>query len=137
MEINPVNQLGTSMDVSDANFALNFQDYLQLLVTEITTQDPLNPVDNKEFITQLATYSQLNVMSTVSTALENLGKSVYRQEAVALLGKEVEVRGTSGDGIIGEVVSTRIESSSPLLTVKTSDGEFLSNIKLSELELIR
>ena len=137
MEINPVNQLGTAIDASDANFALNFQDYLQLLVTEITTQDPLNPVDNKEFITQLATYSQLNLMNSVSSAINVMNQSIFRQEAVGLLGKEVEVTDTSGQNIVGEVVSTETRGNTPVLTIRNSAGEFLSNIELSTVNLVR
>jgi len=137
MEINPITQLGTSIDASDANFALNFQDYLQLLVTEITTQDPLNPVDNKEFITQLATYSQLNLMNSITSTMEAMGESIFRQEATGLLGKEVDVSSNSGQSIVGEVVSAEIQGGGATLTIKTPDGEFLSNIKLSSVNLIR
>lgn len=137
MEINAINSLGTAIDASDANFALNFQDYLQLLVTEISTQDPLNPVDNKEFITQLATYSQLNLMNSVSLLVGQLSESANRQEVVSMLGKEVEVINDNGQRIIGEVVSAELSTESPSMTIKNSDGEFISNIQVSSISLVR
>lgn len=137
MEVNAINSLGTAIDASDANFALNFQDYLQLLVTEISTQDPLNPVDNKEFITQLATYSQLNLMNSVSLLVGKLNESANRQEVVSMLGKEVEVISDNGQRVIGEVVSAELSAESPTMTIKSSDGEFISNIQVSSISLVR
>jgi flagellar basal-body rod modification protein FlgD len=137
MEVNAINSLGTAIDASDANFALNFQDYLQLLVTEISTQDPLNPVDNKEFITQLATYSQLNLMNSVSLLVGKLSESSNRQEVVSMLGKEVEVINDNGQRIIGEVVSAELSTATPSMTIKNSDGEFISNIQVSSISLVR
>lgn len=137
MEVNAVNSLGTAIDASDANFALNFQDYLQLLVTEISTQDPLNPVDNKEFITQLATYSQLNIMNSVSVLVGRLSESANRQEVVSMLGKEVEVINDDGQRIIGEVVSAELSTETPSMTIRNSDGEFISNIQVTSISLVR
>jgi len=137
MEVNAINSLGTAIDASDANFALNFQDYLQLLVTEISTQDPLNPVDNKEFITQLATYSQLNLMNSVSLLVGKLSESSNRQEVVSMLGKEVEVINDDGQRIIGEIVSAELSTATPSMTIKNSDGEFISNIQISSISLVR
>jgi len=137
MELSPVSSFTNTSDGLNSDFALNFQDYLKLLVTEISNQDPLNPVDNKEFITQLATYSQLNMMDVISKSLNDLSARVSRQESISMLGKEVEVEAQSGSNLIGEIISVNTSSSIPSFTVRTSDGEFLSNINMSSIKLVR
>lgn len=50
----------------------NEQTFLQLLVTQLKNQDPTNPVDGKEFVAQLATFSQLEQMINANTKLQQL-----------------------------------------------------------------
>ena len=57
---------------------LGQQDFLKLLLTQLQNQDPLKPVDDKEFIAQTAQFSQLDQMSKLVSLME---KSVALQEA--------------------------------------------------------
>lgn len=56
--------------------------FLQLLVCQIQNQDPLNPQDDTEFVSQLATFSQLEQM-------QNLNSSYEKSQAFSLIGKDV------------------------------------------------
>ena len=46
--------------------------FLKLLVTQIKNQDPLNPTDSTQFVTQLAQYSELEQMTNVNTNLKQI-----------------------------------------------------------------
>jgi flagellar basal-body rod modification protein FlgD len=46
------------------------QTFLKLLVTQIQNQDPLNPTDSTQFVTQLAQFSELEQMTNVNTNLQ-------------------------------------------------------------------
>jgi len=46
--------------------------FMQLLVTQLRHQDPTNPMDNSEFIVQLATFSQLEKLTEIATSIKNL-----------------------------------------------------------------
>jgi len=61
---------------------LGMQDFIKLLVAQLQNQDMLNPMDNTEFISQMATFSTL-------TAINNMAEQSFTSYAVSLLGKEV------------------------------------------------
>ena len=62
--------------------------FLQLLVAQMKSQDPLEPTDNTEYISQLATFSQLE-------ETQNMQASLQEMEANSLVGKQVVLRVTS------------------------------------------
>ena len=62
--------------------------FLQLLVAQMEYQDPLEPTDNTEYISQLATFSQLE-------ETQNMQASLQEMEANSLVGKQVVLRVTS------------------------------------------
>lgn len=77
------NALGTSKLDKDA--------FLQLLVCQMQNQDPLNPSTDTQFVSQLATFSQLE-------QLQNLSSSSDKSQAFSLVGKEVILQTTDSNG---------------------------------------
>jgi len=85
--------------------AMGKQDFLNLLVTQLKYQDPLQPTDNTEYVAQLAQFSELENMQNVSDAVDTLtenmntfmtmqtlnSQSMTNSSATPLLGKEVRV----------------------------------------------
>ena len=63
--------------------------FLQLLVTEMQYQDPLQPTDNSEYVKEMATFSQVESLNNVSDKMNEL-------QASALVGNYVTL--TDGDG---------------------------------------
>jgi flagellar basal-body rod modification protein FlgD len=51
---------------------INKSDFLELLVVQLKHQDPMNPVDNQQFITQLATFSSLEQLISINTGITKL-----------------------------------------------------------------
>ena len=89
--------------------------FLQLLVTQMQYQDPLNPSDNTEYISQLATFSQLEQMQNLSTAATN-------SQAFSLVGKNVILKADSSSTsntnyISGKVDYVYVSGSSTKLSV--------------------
>ncbi|WP_066720361.1 flagellar hook capping FlgD N-terminal domain-containing protein [Clostridium sp. Marseille-P299] len=73
--------------------------FLQLLVCQMKNQDPLNPSSDTEFVSQLATFSQLE-------QLQNLTASSDKSQAFSLVGKDVIVQNTDSSGNKTEVSGT-------------------------------
>ena len=64
--------------------------FLKLLVTELRHQDPTQPMENKEFISQMAQFSALEQMTNVNKSIQTLNRSSRSGEAYSLLGKQIK-----------------------------------------------
>lgn len=77
---------------------LGKEDFLTLLVAQLTHQDPMNPMEDKEFTAQLAEFSSLEQLTEISEGMDTMNEGVYRQEmmsAVAFIGKDIRAVGDS------------------------------------------
>ncbi|MBQ7453672.1 MAG: flagellar biosynthesis protein FlgD [Selenomonadaceae bacterium] len=70
-----------------ANDELGKDAFLQLLVTQLQNQDPLNPQDNSSYIAELAQFSSLEQMTNVVKNLEDLGTVVNNIDTSVLVGQ--------------------------------------------------
>lgn len=91
--------------VHDAS-SLGKEDFLKLLITELQAQDPTNPMDDKEFISQMASFSSLEQMQNLNKGFASLSSIItgtllpqmMMQQASSLIGKEVSYTATAEDG---------------------------------------
>ena len=92
---------------------LGKDDFIQLLVTQLQNQDPLNPMEDTEFVAQLAQFSSLEYLGNISTGIENLQTQGARQEmigAAGYIGMQIRASGDAiskkADGSISKVYFT-------------------------------
>jgi flagellar basal-body rod modification protein FlgD len=62
----------TSSSSSSSTNNVNEDTFLQLLVSELQNQDPTNPTDGTEFVTQLAEFQQLTTSMNMATSVSNI-----------------------------------------------------------------
>ncbi len=89
--------------------------FLRLLVTQLQYQDPLNPVEDKEFVAQMAQFSALEEM-------QNMNKATTKSQAFSLIGKTIyseTYNYTTGefDEVSGQVQSVVMQNNEPYLIV--------------------
>lgn len=75
---------------------LGKQDFLNLLVAQLQNQDPLNPVDDKEFVAQLAQFSSLEQAMQTNERLgllQNTNTALNNAQVTGLIGQTVEANG--------------------------------------------
>ncbi len=117
--------------------------FMQLLVTQMTHQNPLEPMDNNEFIGQLAQFSALELQQNIASAIELMAltqQASTNSQMVDLIGKRVIVPGSgfSLDGKGEKPVTLRFEMTDKetptALVVKNSKGETVRNIDLANLK---
>ena len=100
--------------------ALDKDDFLMLLVTQMKYQDPLEPESNTEYVAQLAQFSSLEQM-------QNLNSTATNTSAYTLVGKQVRIRETSETGaekeVQGMVEYVKMQNGKPYVSV---NGEMYS-----------
>ena len=111
------------------------EDFLRILLTQLRFQDPLEPVDNREFIAQLAQFSALEINRQQSDKIDTLLSIENANQAVQLIGKNVEVTGADAAGV-GEVTAASFATGEPRLTVRTA-ATTLVDVRLSNIRLVR
>jgi len=120
-------------------FGLSFDSLLKIVLTQLTYQDPLKPMDNFQFVSQLAQFSQIQLGQTTNDDLQSLLVSQGNQQATGLLGKKVDLTsGTSGAPLVtGTVTAIALDSGAPLVTIQTTDGSTISGIALGNITQVR
>lgn len=114
-------QYGEKTTSRAAGSQLSKDAFLQLLVTELKYQNPLNPTDDKEFLAQMAQFSSLEQM-------QNMTASMNIQQANNLIGKTVTatlIGETAGSdrAITGVVEATKIKFGKAYVVVNGNDVE--------------
>jgi len=96
--------------------------FLQLMVTQLQDQDPLNPTDTSDYLSQLAQFTSLEQETNTATATAQLETQNESSEALSLLGKSVTYTDSSGTAQSGTVASIDLTGGSPTLTIGTTSG---------------
>ena len=101
------------------NSDLDKNAFLQLLITQMRFQDPLNPVDDKEFLAQMAQFSALEQM-------QNMNATNAKSQAFSMIGKNIVAQVYNPltytiEEVIGQVTSAIIKNGEPMLVVNGRD----------------
>ncbi|HCM27949.1 MAG TPA: flagellar hook assembly protein FlgD [Treponema sp.] len=98
---------------------LGKDDFIKILITQLTHQDPTAPMEDKEFISQMAQFSSLEQMTNMAKDFTKLAGLLASGEATGALGKSVEL--TEGDRTVTGTVKAVTRGASPQVLV---DGTY-------------
>jgi len=82
---------------------LNKEAFLQLLVAQMQYQDPLEPTDNTEYISQLANFSSLEQMQNMNDSLQNMSMASDLQRAANMVGQYATIQESGQNIVTGKV----------------------------------
>ncbi len=71
--------------------ALDKDDFLKILITQLSHQDPTAPMQDKEFIAQMAQFSSLEQMTNMSNQFSQLSGMLQSGQAISMIGRNVEI----------------------------------------------
>ncbi len=94
---------------------LGKDDFLKLLITQLSNQDPTSPMEDTQFISQMAQFSSLEQMTNMSTSFAKMADYLNSQEAAGTLGKTVELN--LGDTTVQGVVEGATRGENPQIMV--------------------
>jgi flagellar basal-body rod modification protein FlgD len=94
---------------------LGKDDFLKLLITQLSYQDPTAPMEDKEFIAQMAQFSSLEQMTSMAGDFAKLTQMLMAGEATSALGKSVEI--TDGEKVIQGRVNAVNRGAEPQILV--------------------
>lgn len=96
---------------------LGQDDFLKLLVTQLSSQDPMNPQKDTEFIAQMASFSSLEQTRSMQSDIAGMRSEQQIQQAAALIGRSVSIKADSGELITGRVTGMNLEEKTPRIVV--------------------
>lgn len=125
MDINSINAGATRADSpAKPSGELGKDDFLKLLLAQLRNQDPMKPMEDKEFITQMAQLNSLEQLQTLNERIGELMGSDIIGRASELIGRHVEALDESGKLVAGVVDSVRFKDGQPILRVGNLDVRY-------------
>jgi flagellar basal-body rod modification protein FlgD len=97
--------------------SLSQKDFLNLLVAQMTAQDPLNPTSSQDLLSQMTQFSTLNANNNMQTQLANMQLSNELSQAGSLLGKQVTLQLDSTTTAQGTVTGIDTSANVPQIIV--------------------
>jgi len=111
--------------------ALDQADFMKLMITQLKTQDPTRPLDDKEFISQMAQFTSLKQMNELTESFKTLSKEFAFTRAIAMVNKLVSWEDDSGNIVSGIVSSVRVRNGETFLNV---DGFEIPMSQIKEVQ---
>jgi len=96
-------------------------DFMQLLVAQLKNQDPMKPMDDKEFVTQLAQFSSLEASQKMTETIEALNGSEMIVQAATLIGKTATAKLTTGETVTGTISQVKMQDGKPIAVIDGKD----------------
>ena len=121
----------TSTTPASAQQALGKEDFLRLLVAQLSAQDPLDPMDGRDFSAQLAQFSALEQMTNINSTLEELvaaQQAMGNSSMISLIGKLVDIPGNSFEYTQGETTNLTYSLSSEADSTKIEIFDAAGNL---------
>jgi flagellar basal-body rod modification protein FlgD len=108
---------------------LDDDEFLQLMVTQLQDQNPLNPTNSSSYLSELAQFTSLEQETNTASNTQALETSNQTTEALSLLGQSVTYLATDGSTETGVVSSVDLSGSSPTLTNSGDSGITTSQVQ--------
>ena len=136
MSIATIGNAGTATSAGNPSAKIGIEDFLRILTTQLNYQDPLKPMDNTEFVAQLAQFTSLQENQQTNEKLDNLLSIQSASQSVGLIGRTVDVN-ASGSTQTGQVSALDFSSGTPQLTITVTGGQALTGVSLASISNIR
>ncbi|MCE2597123.1 flagellar hook capping protein [Motilimonas cestriensis] len=143
MAVSPISSSELLASQNNVSTNIRQEDFIKLFMSQLKAQDPLEPVNNQDFLVQMAQFSLLESNRQTNQSLEDIRQLVISSQTVGMIGKYAEVYNNqepSARGALGTIIAVNFEPSGASVTIKTKDinGEwsYLNNVPLGQIKSI-
>src|ERR1700722_1969443 len=119
--VTPASSSSSEKTPENANGTLGQNDFLKLMIAQLQAQNPLEPGNTNEYVSELAQFTQVEQTTNLANASELSG-------AVQLIGRTVNYSTATGTAGTGKVESVQSDSSGTTVTVEGVTGVKLASI---------
>jgi len=112
------NSSTNSSNKATSSNTVDYNTFLQLLIAEMQNQDPTNPMDTSQYMSQFAQLSSVEQAVQTNSKLDSLLSSQALSQADSLIGRTVSFTDTTGASMSGKVVSVSINSDGSIATLE-------------------
>ena len=120
---------------------LSQQDFFALLTTQLAQQDPFKPLDNTEFVAQMAQFSSLESLQAMQDSFSDLASAMTSNQALqasALVGRTVlvpsNIASFDGTSEVQGMAALSSPATNAVLRIEDESGQLIRTIQLGDLE---
>jgi flagellar basal-body rod modification protein FlgD len=108
----------STSSTSTPSTGVDYNTFLKLLIAEMKNQDPTNPMDTSQYMSQFAQMSSVEQAMQTNTKLDSLLSSQSLSQADGLIGKTVSFTDSTGATFTGKVASVSINTDGSVATLQ-------------------
>lgn len=127
----------TNVNAASENSSVSQEEFIRLFLAQLQFQDPLEPLNNREFLAQLAQFSVLEQTRQSNDSLSTLTVLGSSNQALDVLNQDVEVIQSDGSTFSGSVEGVHFNTTGVTLTIKDNTGGFLDDVSLGQVRLVK
>jgi flagellar basal-body rod modification protein FlgD len=119
---------GSTSTTTNNSLNLNPSDFINMMMTQLQNQDPLNPTSSDQLMSQMSQIGQLQSTSQLQSTMKQLTAQSQIGAASSLIGKQVTGLDLNNDPISGTVSSVQVSSTGVNLSLAEGGSLALSNV---------
>jgi len=113
----PSSSSSSSKSSSNGLDNIDISQFLQMMITELQNQDPLNPMQNSQIMQELGQMQQITASNKLTTTLDGVALGQSLTNATSLIGKKIDGIDDNGDPATGVVQKVSVANSVAKLQV--------------------
>jgi flagellar basal-body rod modification protein FlgD len=114
--------LAVTQTASGKNAEMGKDQFLKLFVAQLQHQDPMNPMEDSDFMGQMASFSTLEQVTNLATANEAIAANLHLSQSVGLIGRTVSWTDEADVTHTGVVEKVSQQDGNPVLTISGTEG---------------
>jgi flagellar basal-body rod modification protein FlgD len=114
--------LAVTQTASGKNAEMGKDQFLKLFVAQLQHQDPMNPMEDSDFMGQMASFSTLEQVTNLAAANEAIAANLHLSQSVGLIGRTVTWTDEADVAHTGVVEKVSQQDGNPVLTISGTEG---------------